>query len=124
MLGIFSQHRIGGRIYSDGGLLSAMPVWAAVEMGARRIVAINVLPDLPSFVVKNVVGAVRAVARYSPPVPPEPVEVIRMNAPPGLGSAKDALYWKRDNVKRWIEQGQQDAEAALAAGRIPFEVNR
>jgi hypothetical protein len=47
-----------------------------------------------------------------------------MNAPPGLGSAKDALYWKRDNVKRWIEQGQQDAEAALAAGRIPFEVNR
>lgn len=124
MLGIFSQHRIGGRIYSDGGLLSAMPVWAAVEMGARRIVAINVLPDLPSFVVKNVVAAVRAVARYSPPSPPEPVDVVRMNAPTGLGSAKDALYWKRDNVKRWIEQGQQDAEAALAAGRIPFEVNR
>lgn len=124
MLGIFSQHRIGGRIYSDGGLLSAMPVWAAVEMGASRIIAINVLPNLPSLVVKNVVGAVRAVARYSPPPLPEPVEVIQMSAPLGLGTAKDALYWKRDNVKRWIEQGQEDAEAALAAGRIPFEVNR
>jgi len=124
MLGFFSQHRIGGRIYSDGGLLSAMPIWAAVEMGARRIVAINVLPDLPSFVVKNFVGAVRTVARYSPPTTPEGVEVIRITAPLGLGSAKDALYWKRENVQRWIEQGQQDAGAALAAGRIPFEVNR
>jgi hypothetical protein len=52
------------------------------------------------------------------------VEVIRITAPLGLGSAKDALYWKRENVQRWIEQGQQDAGAALAAGRIPFEVNR
>lgn len=124
MLGFFSQHRIEGRIYSDGGLLSAVPVWAAVEMGATRIVVVNVLPDLPSFVVKNFVGAIRAVARYSPPAVPEPVEVIRITAPVGLGSAKDALYWKRDNVTRWIERGQQDAEAAVAAGRIPFEVKR
>jgi NTE family protein len=124
MLGFFSQHRIGGRIYSDGGLLSALPVWAAVEMGATRIVAINVLPDLPSFVVKNVVGIIRAAARYTPPALPASVEVIRITAPLGLGTAKDALYWKRENVRRWIEQGQQDAQAALAAGRIPFEVNR
>jgi hypothetical protein len=101
-----------------------LPVWAAVEMGATRIVAINVLPDLPSFVVKNVVGIIRAAARYTPPALPASVEVIRITAPLGLGTAKDALYWKRENVRRWIEQGQQDAQAALAAGRIPFEVNR
>lgn len=124
MLGFFSQHRIGGRIYSDGGLLSAVPVWAAVEMGADRIIAVNVLPDLPSVVVKNLVGVVRKVSRFKPPAPPASVEVTRITAPVGLGSAKDALFWKRDNVKRWIELGQQDAEAAVAAGRIPFEVNR
>ncbi len=124
ILGFFSQHKIGGRTYSDGGLLSALPVWAAAEMGATRILAINVLPSLPSFVVKNFVGLVRAVAPFRPPAIPASIQVIRMDAPVGLGSARDALFWKRENVQRWIEQGQQDAQAALAAGRIPFEVNR
>src|SRR5438132_10467907 len=37
--GLYRQHRIEGRLYSDGGLLSALPLWAAIEMGAERIVA-------------------------------------------------------------------------------------
>lgn len=120
MLGFFTQQRIDGRVYSDGGLLTALPVWAAVEMGADRIIAINVLPDLPSMVVKNVVGAVRAVARYRPHIP-DSVQVTHITAPCGLGSAKDALYWKRDNVLRWIEQGQQDASRLVESGAFALE---
>src|SRR5271166_4626438 len=47
IVGIFEQVRIEGRIYSDGGLLSALPIWAAAELGADKIVALNVLPEAP-----------------------------------------------------------------------------
>jgi NTE family protein len=44
IIGLFDQVRLGGRIYSDGGLLSAVPLWAAAEMGATRALVIDVLP--------------------------------------------------------------------------------
>ena len=37
--------RIDGRWYLDGGLLNPLPVWAAVELGATRIVALNACPE-------------------------------------------------------------------------------
>lgn len=111
MLGCFSQHRIDGRIYSDGGLQCALPIWAAAEMGATRVIAINVLPNVP-LIVKSVVSAIRAVARFRQHVP-ESIEVISIQASVGLGSAKDALYWKRNNIERWIEQGEMDARSAI-----------
>ena len=39
--------RIDGRWYIDGGLLNPLPVWAAVELGATRILALNALPEFP-----------------------------------------------------------------------------
>ena len=44
IVGLFDQVRLGGRIYSDGGLLSAVPLWAAAEMGATKALVIDVLP--------------------------------------------------------------------------------
>ena len=118
MLGVFSQQRIGGRYFSDGGLLDAMPVWAAVEMGAQRVIAVNVLPRLPGFVVNTLVGAVRLAAPYrAPPLPPS-VEVIRIDAPAGLGSPKDALYWNRENAARWIAQGEADTRSMIQSGKF------
>ncbi len=58
------QQKIGGRRYSDGGLLNPLPVWAAVELGATH-----------------------------------------------LGSMRDALSWKRENIERWLDQGYEDALA-------------
>src|ERR1700736_590733 len=54
VLGLHRQQRIDGRLYSDGGLLGALPLWAAVEMGAERIIAINVLPKMPSALIRGV----------------------------------------------------------------------
>ena len=31
--------RIDGKLYVDGGLLDILPVWAAAEMGATRVIA-------------------------------------------------------------------------------------
>ena len=45
---LLPQRRIGGRWYSDGGLLNPVPVWAAVDLGATHIVALNALPEIPS----------------------------------------------------------------------------
>ncbi|MBV8817960.1 MAG: patatin-like phospholipase family protein [Acidobacteriaceae bacterium] len=105
--GIFSQHRISNRVYSDGGLLDAVPIWAAAEMGAQYILAVNVLPELPNAAIRQAAKLLRKVMRFRPSLP-ESVVVHRITAP-CLGSVRDALYWKRDNVVRWVEAGEKDA---------------
>ena len=41
-----------GRIYVDGGVMNPLPLWAATEMGATDILAINVLPQLPGSLLR------------------------------------------------------------------------
>src|SRR5690606_14270749 len=38
---VLPQYRLEGGWHGDGGLLGALPIWAAVEMGATHVVAIN-----------------------------------------------------------------------------------
>jgi predicted acylesterase/phospholipase RssA len=104
--GVLPQHKIGGRWYSDGGLLNPLPVWAAVELGATHIVAVHALPSIPSVWLKPLATGFRRVAGHHPPVPPH-VEVLTIMPPAPLGSVHDALHWRRDNIERWMEQGYQ-----------------
>jgi len=110
MIGIYRQYRIHGRIYSDGGLLHALPVWAAIEMGARRVLAINCLAKMPSAVVRGVVKSFRRVARWRQPPAPAGVEVIQIEPSEDLGSARAAMVWSRENAERWIALGARDGE--------------
>lgn len=107
--GAVPPQRIGGSWYVDGGLLNPLPVWAAVELGATRIIALNALPEIPSAVLKPFVKAFRAVFGYNPALPPG-VEVITLVPSRRLGSVGDALRWKPDNIERWLLQGEADAE--------------
>ncbi len=105
---LYPQVRIGGRWYTDGGLLGTLPLWAAAEAGAERVIAINALPRLPSSLVRTAVRAFRAVAPPLPAVPPG--LDIQIVAPAGpLGSVRDGLFWRRDAAERWIEMGERDA---------------
>ena len=52
--------------YVDGGLLSAMPLWAASEMGASRAVAVNALPELPSRLLRAGARTVRWIRPQTP----------------------------------------------------------
>ncbi len=100
--------RIDGRLYVDGGLLNPVPVWAAVELGATRIIALNVLPEFPSALLKPFVQAFRACFGHHPPLP-SGVELTTLVPSRSLGSLHDAVVWKQENIERWIEQGALDA---------------
>ncbi|MGH9660098.1 MAG: patatin-like phospholipase family protein, partial [Bryobacteraceae bacterium] len=107
----FPPVRIGGRFYCDGGLLSALPLWAAVEMGATAIVAVHALPRMPSRLLRGMARGFRALVRERHPAPSAPVTLIAPAAP--LGTLGDAVRWRRETIERWIRQGQLDATAAF-----------
>jgi predicted acylesterase/phospholipase RssA len=101
--------RIDGRLYVDGGLLNPVPVWAAAELGATRILALNALPEIPSALLRPFAKGFRAALGHNPPLPPV-VELHTLTPRRPLGSLHDALHWKQANIARWIEQGAADAE--------------
>jgi len=107
---LFDQVRIDGRTYSDGGVLAALPVWAAVELGADRIVAINALAMPPGVIPKLFVRVVKAFSRFRP-VLRTGLDVLTIAPTAALGTGLDALYWTPENNERWIQQGRRDAIA-------------
>jgi NTE family protein len=102
------QVRIDGRLYSDGGLLNPLPVWAAVELGATEIVALHVLPEIPSALLRPFVVAFRAMFGVHPPLPAG-VSLRTILPSRRLGGMRDALYWKRENIESWLALGYKDA---------------
>lgn len=112
----FPPVRIGGKFYVDGGLLSAVPLWAAVELGATRAVVVNVLAQMPSRILRATVGAFRALAAPRAQFPG--LKVIEIRPPGPLGSVHDALTWNEENVLRWIAQGERDAAAAIGGAAL------
>ena len=104
----FPPVRIGGKYYVDGGLLSPVPLWAAMQAGATSAVAINVLEFMPSAVLRAGVGAFRAV--MAPKVDWGRIEVKWLRPPVPLGTVRDALFWNEENARRWVAMGERDAE--------------
>jgi predicted acylesterase/phospholipase RssA len=102
------QVRIGTQWYSDGGLLGALPAWAAAELGAKRIVGLQALPQPVSWWLGHATRAFRAMAGHNPPVSAG-VEVCEISPARPLGSVRDTIQWKRDNIERWLDQGAEDA---------------
>jgi NTE family protein len=115
---VFRPVRIDGRSYLDGGLLNPLPVYAAVDLGATEILALQALPEIPSLLLKPFVFGFRGVFGVHPRLPAG-VQLTVLEPSQRLGSLRDALRWKRDNVERWLEQGYRDAQGgpdAAASG--------
>ncbi|HEV2688079.1 MAG TPA: patatin-like phospholipase family protein [Bryobacteraceae bacterium] len=110
IVGIFDQVRIDGRLYSDGGLLAAVPLWAAAELGATKALVIDVLPETPGLIAKTFVGGMRALSPFQAPATPS-VEVVTVKPARLLGQPLESIYWKRENAERWIRQGEQEAHS-------------
>lgn len=114
IIGLFDQVRIDGRVYTDGGLLSAVPLWAASELGATNALVIDVLPAAPGLAAKVVVGTFRKFSRFRATVRPT-LNVVRVGPSRLLGSPLEAVYWDRRNAEEWIRAGERDARRISAS---------
>jgi len=114
---VVPQVRIGSRWYSDGGLLGALPLWAAVELGASRIIGLQALAQPASWWLYQGVRAFRGMARKLPAVPPR-IQVLEISHRQPLGSVRDTIQWKRANIERWLDQGAEDALRAVTEKNI------
>jgi predicted acylesterase/phospholipase RssA len=108
----FPTVKIDGRRAIDGGFLERLPVWAAVEMGASRVIAIDALPQVLPWWMRAGVSAARIFAprrKYA-----AKVDLTVIGPSERLGDMIDAVRWKRENIERWIDLGARDAENALS----------
>jgi NTE family protein len=110
IVGLFDQVRLDGRVYSDGGLLAASPVWAAAELGATRVLLIDVLPEPPGIVARTFVSTMRVLSPFRA-LTPTGLEIIRLAPARLLGAPLEAIYWTRKNAEAWIAAGHRDAQA-------------
>ncbi len=113
---------IEGRRYLDGGLFEKLPIWAALEMGATRIIAIDSLPNVGKWWLHLGINIAHAFKHVLGPRRSYPRDLdLTIIAPSEmLGDANDAVFWKRENVQRWVEMGNRDAVRALAGARSPL----
>jgi NTE family protein len=114
----FAPVRIDGRLYCDGGLLEATPIWAALEMGAMRVIAVNASRFIAPPGVPLLIKVVRAIGRRAGAAAPHP-EVILITPKDNFGTMLEGAEWHSDRIRRWIGQGESDAAAALGAIRLP-----
>ncbi len=111
--GFLRHHRIDGTLYTDGGLVDPLPVWAALEMGATRIVGITCLLYRPDLILKVVTG-LRRWGKYTSPDTSN-VSFVEIGPGASLGTARDSMYWSPAKAQRWLHLGQTDGENALAS---------
>jgi NTE family protein len=120
---LLDARRIGGRIYTDGGLLQALPEWVAFERGAEHAVSLNVLPFMPSAAIRLTVKAIRSAARFKAPTVPDSRSVVRLAPARGLGGPMQIMVWKRERIQEWIKRGEADTVAALEQNKtFPWEM--
>jgi NTE family protein len=105
----FPPVEIDGHLYVDGGLMGALPLWVAEQMGADRAIGLNCLTLWPFRMVRKIVRPRRASAALD-------AVVIEPSRP--LGSLKDSVFWNATNVERWIALGAEDAKQALSSVRM------
>jgi NTE family protein len=100
--------QIDGSWYSDGGLLNPLPVWAAVDLGATEILALDVFREFPVVWMRPAVRLFRALFGYHPPVPGG-TKLIVASPSERLGGLRDAVRWDAGKIERWLELGARDA---------------
>ena len=98
--GVFDLQQIDGVTYADGGLLDPLPLRDARKMGATTLLGINCMTwggfgsDAPQIRPRKRLGWI----------------------------ARDGLRWDRENVRRWIAQGEEDANRFLRQYQCPIGV--
>ena len=95
--------QVRGRLSFDGGLRDACPVWAAREMGAQEIVAVNVWTHLPKWWPGK-----------GPRESRQQTGVTLIEPPRALGAIRHSAFATTEQVTSWIEAGRQATSAVFA----------
>lgn len=111
---VMPQYRIGGRWCADGGLLAALPMWAAAELGVRFAVGVNLIPRGGPAWLRFLRAGLHAAAGWSPPANGAPASIV-IEHPRPLGPLIETTRWRRENAERWIALGREDARRARPA---------
>lgn len=118
---VFPAYRLEGGLAVDGGLLTAVPLWAASQLGVRRAVAVNILPRSGPWWLRGGRRLLHAASAFEAPGT-DGMEVELIEHPAPLGSIRETAVWDAGKAARWVELGRQDASKALsriAAWSIP-----
>ncbi len=110
---LMRQYRLDDEWWADGGLLDAVPVQAAIEAGATRIVAVNILPARPPLALRAARAALHVVSRHRQTPIPAGVRVLTIEPGLALGAWRETAVWERQRISAWIARGQLDAARAL-----------
>jgi NTE family protein len=102
----FPPVEIEGKHYLDGGLLGALPSWAAEEMGATHAIAVNAINIWPFNAMRTV---------FRPRYPSAALRVFSIEPSEKLGPLRDGVVWSPDNIRRWIDQGERDGNRAATS---------
>jgi NTE family protein len=111
----YPQYKLNGQRYGDGGMLGALPIWAAIQMGATHIVAIDISPRLPAPVRYPLLALKRWRTGNRPSAGNSDVVVVKIAATPPLGNWSAAISWNKDRARRYVDRGRADAIAAWEA---------
>jgi NTE family protein len=107
---LLPPQRIDGRLYVDGGILNALPLWAAREMGASRVIAIDAMPAVSSAVLRASAGTFHRLKPHERQ-PVAGMEVIRIAPSSPVARLHEMVRWKPDSIRRLIDLGYRDGES-------------
>jgi predicted acylesterase/phospholipase RssA len=99
----------------DGGLLTSVPAWAALDAGYERIVAVNILPGAGGPVLKSLKRVMCALGRFDPKVDssrPSP-KVVWVEPSRPLGPLFLSAIWDPKRALDWVDLGRHDAQDVL-----------
>lgn len=103
--------KIGGQVWADGGLFDSVNEWAAVEMGATRVITVDCWRPRGVPVLDWGVGWLADRRRHTAlsPVRQVPVQRVLIEPAGPLGSMMDTLRWDPGRLDEWMELGARDA---------------
>lgn len=113
---IMPAYTVDGRWSLDGGLMAAVPLWAATGLGVKRVVAVNILPRGGPWWLRACRSALHAASSFDAGKKLD-LEVATIEHASALGSMRETAYWSRESAERMIGLGREDAARALDAVR-------
>jgi NTE family protein len=113
--GLVSPVCINGAWYCDPCLRDGLNLWAAAEFGTTRIIAVDVMPALPSRIMQGFANLAGVAFGSNTPTACN-VRTLTVRPAGALGTLPEMMNWNRERIRAYIREGECDASAAMDGG--------